>query len=88
MVFATRPAIFGRDPSNTSSDISGFVFQKHPLGSNILPFLVWPKFTVIDYTTKLLTVPGLPFGGLRCDRWVLGASRPAEKRRAHLNGAS
>ena len=85
IVFATRPAIFGLDPSRTSSDIPGFVFQKHPLGSNILPFLVWPKFTVIH---KVANRSSSSIWGWRCNQRVLKASRPTSKRRRDHNSSS
>ena len=49
IVFATRPAKFYCDPSNTRTAILVIVKEKHPLGSNILPFPERPKFTVIRH---------------------------------------
>lgn len=70
MVFSMRPAILGLDPSNTSSGIPGFVFKKHPLGSNILPF---SKAKVHRYTPQS-SPPALPFGSLFGDGGALRGS--------------
>jgi len=43
IAFATRPANFCSDPSRRSAGILSIVFRKHPLGSNILPFLLSTK---------------------------------------------
>ena len=86
IVFATRPANFHPDLSNTRTDIQENVHLKHPLGSNILPFLDWPKFTV--KAPNCCNPSSASIWRWGCDREVVRASRPAEKRQTDLSTTS
>ena len=88
ILFATRPAIFMSIQAPQAPQFSQKVFQKHPLGSNILPFSEITKLDRDALATNSCNPSSASILRCRRDCGRTGVSRPDEKRQTHVGIAS